>query len=353
MDGTLEHSPVTGNQCLLVPMIDQGFVTVLPRQEGSPYWALATRALATDGPVTVVVPLGRRHLLGTSNETRFTRDGAQFFAETVSYTIVPDPGGLRAPSGDGYGPFSMRVVFVNDPAVGHWTLSSETAEDGQTQFDPDSEIAAAIKQFAPTGCDPNTVAEKIRAARSQAFNQIEAALKASGQIERGPGGDVLVSTASHHAFYLGYANGEKLAGVPMGNWVAAASALCQTVPVKGFSNWRLPTPEEFQTATTQGVTRPDWRLFLDTPDRRLWASLPQGDRSDAFVLNVPDPVYNLRVMLYSGDGEMVSMAIDPSSNRHPDVLCVGDVPTVALNLQSLAAGQSPKLATAIHHVPAR
>jgi hypothetical protein len=344
----LSGSPTETATCSLVALLNQKMATFEPNLAAAPYWLINIGSIPHDGNM-MTLTLGRRKFMNATELMRYQRDGNDYFAETVHYTIVPDSGDLHLASGIGYGPFTVRLIYINDPAVGHWDIDSSPY--GQAPFDPEAERAAVLAQLAPAGCSSAPITMGIATARTHAFDQIEATLKNSGQIERGTRPDILVSRSGWHAFYTGYADGKKMEGTNWQTRLPTANALCQSISVGPYKNWRLPTPEEFQTATTSVQGSDSLRMFLDTPDRRLWGSVPPPEPNSEtpfFLVKTTNPAQS-GAFYFRADLTLAQTNLNWIGTGQARIICIADldqaifqrnaaggVPIPGLNLQELS-----------------
>lgn len=113
-----------------------------------------------ENPGTVRVAIGTRVITSRTNQRTWTEGAKEYTAETITYVIKRAPD-IAVPGSADLGPFSFRLVIVNDPAVGEWRVDPFTMEDPRRDQD------AVLQQVSNEGIAViGSLAEKIRNARA-------------------------------------------------------------------------------------------------------------------------------------------------------------------------------------------
>lgn len=247
--------------CLINTLIDTGAVSVLPATSGPPWWQLTPKPdAAMAGGARA--DFGARKVKKIYN-TKGWKDGPRaYFSESIDYVV----GGSKLFGGREFGPFTIRPVFVNDPAVGEWRLDSLGTVSGNLNMsNPDGPEAAEIfSSFYRGGCNQAPLSQRRLNAQQAAFDLVTENIKTT--LAATPASrDVLVSKANNLAYYKGFAQGYPEMNLNM------ARSYCDGVRVKGFKAWRVASANDI------GLLNAGGRL-LDAPDGRLWGE---------FVSNTP------------------------------------------------------------------
>jgi len=284
---------------------------ISPNINGSPWWTfnVASGTLA-DGVITV--PAGRRAVAGHSEEQSWSEGAVHYYAETISYNVEPVGGFSLGHSA--VGPFSIRLILKNDPAVGHWEATSNGAAG--SRFAQSDAAALAAELSKPDDEAVGRLRTAISQARRSAFDAIEQNLKATGVIERDPNNpDVLVSRRLRTAYYTKSDSNSSIT-------LSKAAEACASLVARGYGSesgrWHLATSEEVKALL--GV-RPGGNQLPDAPDSRLWRNfiIPQGNYPPTLITatvagnngaeyqapNLP-PMYNPGVKIFHilSDGQL-------------------------------------------------
>jgi hypothetical protein len=187
------------NTKLLDAFLKAGVLGIDANMNGNPWWTFTRTnnpAASFNGGI-VSVPVATRQISKRSDQKTWTEGSVNYFAETVTYTIAvasPYTGGKSI----SLGPFSLRLVLVNDPAVGHWS----TLQDPQrgTHFDTNdvSGVPAAITQ----GINIGDIVSAAQKAQQRTYQAIQDTYMADGRLEQNAKQpDVLVSQKLGMAYY--------------------------------------------------------------------------------------------------------------------------------------------------------
>ena len=253
--------------CALAQLVQTGGVRFAPIAEQEPYIALTSGSnSAAGGDVTLFS--GRRRFSRSSEEERYSRESNEYFAHTVTYFIRGENSLLRPTRADGFGPFSIRLVYVRDPAVGHWRLESFTPRSGgETHGSDQGAVQAILAEVSQRGCPTHVIAAAAAAARTEALNRIERRLADSGVLARGPAPNTLVSRRNRRIWYI--------ASTDMrGRRWRDMFTICNRVNVAAGRNWRPASLDDLNTLMTPTPNNNDGGVLVDTPDRRFFGSIP-------------------------------------------------------------------------------
>jgi hypothetical protein len=274
-------------------LVSSGVVTVQPSLDAAPWWHFNVEAGRLSGEQVSVV-FAQRQLLGRSEVRRWSDNGSDYFAETVSYNISIDQR-FNLLTNRTQGPFLLRLVAVNDPRASHWSVSS--LQYLGRQGDNVDEAHALMRLVTSVGS--NTLAElqnKIGAARASAFNSIAQQLATDQILLPDPNnGDVLISPRNHLAFL------KRLVPFTDTN-IATLIGYCRGVQMQGYGQWRVASRSDLS-----GVLRTQAQYYprlMDAPDGRLWGAiatpLSSGNGGSASIItsDVSDNAGN-RYSIYS------------------------------------------------------
>lgn len=254
------------NPALISLLLDGGFVSIQPYTEAAPWWRFSTaNGSVENGRFTTTV--ARRVVASRSDQRRWSENGANYFSETVSYNVeILDA--FRTIPQRTIGPFSLRLVAVDDPRVGEWRIQSRDYLGSSGSGNNDE--AEQVLEAAVAAGRPNIgrITERVLAAQQEAYAQIEQNLIASNRIARGDAPNTVVIPDAGLVFW---SDGNTISALsPRG-----AIAHCASAQVGSYTGWRLPSRQEFAAAL-------DGDVFRDTPDRRFWGAIaaPPSGRSD-------------------------------------------------------------------------
>jgi hypothetical protein len=248
-------------------VVKSGFLDVVAAPESEPYWRFEPKKgeVKKGGffgtGLVYEVPIARREVTGRSNEKTWSEESIKFFAETVTYNIVLDDGIAAVLGQKEFGPFSFRLVMVNDPAVGAWQVSLIRGTSFN-ESDALQQVNEALKR-AGTAAEPDLLA-KIAAIRDKRSSDINAqyqkiadGLAADGTAARDAADpNVLVSKKNGLAFYVGDIG-------PAPNSIMDARGYCAKINTSSYQGWRIPHPNELGSMVQNGK-------LADAPDGRVW-----------------------------------------------------------------------------------
>jgi hypothetical protein len=252
--------------CGLAQLVQTRRIRFVPT-ESEPYFALASDNNPAGGG-EIVLFSGRRRFASSSEEQSYSRNSNAYFAQTVTYFIKGEGSLLQPARPEGFGPFSIRLVYVNDPAVGQWRLESFTPlSGGEVQGSDRGAIQAILAQVSQRGCPTNAIAASAASARAEALNRIERRLAESGVLARDPTPNTVVSRRNRRIW--------NLASTDMrGRKWRDMFTICGGINVAGGRNWRPASMADLRTIMTPTRNdRNEGGVLIDTPDRRLFGNV--------------------------------------------------------------------------------
>ena len=245
--------------CLTGALVATGIANPTPTPDTAPYWNFSTPLPVSDSKI--LVNIGMRKITSRTNIRTWKQDSSDFFGETIEY-IIPGAAPIRPPNSEGFGPFSERVVFVNNPAVGEWKLLT-VAPNSPDSDPPPSEGAVIHRAMFPGGqCSKEMIGlnTAIGNARLASMNALEKRLSDSGLMQRTAIPNVVLSRQYGKLYYV---SPEPLAPAT----VFGASETCANLTVANLS-WRIPNSAEINQ-----IFLPNSQILIDTPDHRIWPRL--------------------------------------------------------------------------------
>jgi len=254
--------PADDAASLIALLFAAKYINVVPNAGAAPYFFFGgVGAHMVDANSNMVIPLGTRQIVSRSNQKSWSEGAVKFFAETVTYTVQ---GAADNPvlKGESVGPYTMRLVLQNDPAVGQWQVNV----DRGTSFAPDQDSKALLQKVLEIGAadlaDLNTTIGKTRVG---VFDGIEKSLRDSGAIEKTADPGVVLSPNAKLAFYISPVDFSHHKLAEIGPYCASVAA--------GKYHWRWPVLNELRQVVGQDG------FLIDTPDHRIWGqittSIPQ------------------------------------------------------------------------------
>lgn len=236
-------------QCVGAKLVEAGTVKIEPDASGGPWWKIA--GVGDE----LVLGIGTREITKHSEKRRWKEGATRYYSETITYKLVgPQILPNRFPST--YGPFSFRLVAVNDPRNGRWQLDT-----GQTVIDTQAEYAAFGAPLLASGdCSLDASSRAVADAQRRAMDEIEASLARDGNLARGPAPGTLINSNAKLAYYAVRKDFDD------SRTFAAAEAYCRSVKVPGFGTWRIPNMAELNTVRAD-------KFIRDVPDHRLWGQV--------------------------------------------------------------------------------
>jgi len=244
-----------------------GYISAAPYSNGDPWWHfnLNDGQLANNN-TDAIVNMGERQIINRSEQRSWSDNSIQYFSETINYKIVIAPRLKVASVGD-IGPFSIRIVMVNDPSIGHWTLQNDPLDASET-MPAAPENDAVMTQLnnlglASAAAFRGQIVESIQ----DSYHQVAAAiLQQSGLQPKNTDLGVLVASSRHLAYL------KDVSDLPDGAVFADAKSYCANLKRDDLA-WRLATFEEVNEVAPQvnGSTR------MDSPDGQIWG-LAQGKK---------------------------------------------------------------------------
>jgi hypothetical protein len=243
------------NTGLIGGFMEAGLLRIEATTAGPPWWHFVTNGEGAIQGQTLTVEFGRRKVTGRAEQRRWTEDSTDYFAETITYAIEPEPRFASIAKG-AVGSFSARLVATNNPRVGRWTPQS-------ISFDRTDESATIERVIiAAGGSALEAVPQHIETAQATAYDMIEADLAERGILAvDATNSDVLVSRNAGLAFYRRFS--------PLSpQSLPSLLARCDQLAVQGYGKWRLPSAAEL--ARIFAKNQSGYFVYLaDAPDRRL------------------------------------------------------------------------------------
>jgi hypothetical protein len=186
---------LVGQVPLAAAFAQAGYIAVQPNPNAAPWWTFAVHDAAVSGTVTTVVA-GKRSVSRVSDEQKWTEGGLQFFAETITYSIVLNQR-LQAVTQKVFEGHTLRLVAIRDPARGSWQLSRDASRG--THYGQNDALLVA-SELGTVGHDRlSALAGSIKDARTQAFDTIQRNLAAAGILEKDAADpNILVSRRGRH-----------------------------------------------------------------------------------------------------------------------------------------------------------
>jgi hypothetical protein len=242
------------------------------------------------------MPVGQRHITGRTEQRSWKENAIDHYAETITYTITTTPelqkAGLAV-----LGPFSIRMVMQNDPAVGHWQVQSDPLTGAMPGLASGEEVAIQNQLTAFGSAHEGEMQAGIASAIAQAFNMKEAAMAAAGGLARDPKVPfVSFKRSANLAFYTKVQPSQSMSPTQMLDY-------CRSLKTPGYGPWRMATIDDLKALLDQF---PFGRL-VDLPDGRLLRDLgrrPEGqdvafifsstieDRSNEYAIGTAPPELN-------------------------------------------------------------
>lgn len=281
--------------CLLQRLILTKKVTFQPRPELSPFWILNVGSIKNYGEV-VDIDFGARTFQSARDGKRWSDGPNEFYAESVLYTIS---GSESLDKPYDFGPFTMRVVFINNPAVGRWQIQSATPDDARiTSGNNDGEVAEAINEMGLSECDPEPVKSAMNEAIAIALEAQASQVTETTGVSQDKIGAVWSSDSIGKKFAL--ADNSIIAKPGIDSFTRAA-AVCDGMKILGLK-WDVPTIPQLKTLLHQSRRGGGLEELADTADHRYW--VPLLDR-------VPPSVDGINKSV-----NIVSSQIEPEGGTH-------------------------------------
>jgi hypothetical protein len=296
--------------CIFAKLIQRQAINYLPEPSAAPWVRVGSDSLPIQGNQLQVFS-GTRQFVRSVNSRRYSRDGNDYYAATVTY-YVTGPSPIPPPSPEGFGPFQARIVYVNDPAVGEWRIQDPLNDDART----------VVSRTLTQGDCPQDL---VNAASARAYRQsmalITQQLAARGAIARTSDSDVLISTASNLAIFRGWMNENRLDGVSRDVLTQTGRDACSGLH-RGPYRWRLPTFQDLY-GFTEPYVRGDYRKLLDAPDNSIWGNISEASEGQYYVLESNLPPYNLYEAIFRN--RIFSSDTISFSQAHARLICVANL----------------------------
>ncbi len=251
-----------GGSCLAARLVKNGSMSLKPSVAGPPYWTVDLKTGGGNGN-EIYIPVGSRKVRSISERRAWKEGAISYQAASVTYDVVNE--GPLAPAGEAFGPFGIRLVFENDPALGQWVLSPQS-RGLSTEIEQ-----AAIETNIASNCDLNVLIAASTEAKRLAFDELEKVLADSRGIKRTSTPNIIESASIGRQLYLGTEHVNALVGLPITAVVPKARQLCDGLQAGGHSDWRLGSFADMRSVTNNQV-HDTIRLPLDLPDRRIWGT---------------------------------------------------------------------------------
>jgi hypothetical protein len=238
-------------------LVDGGVLTIVPDTSGPPWWKLAIQQGQADGFGNFSFPLGYRNVVSKHDQRSWSDGATKYFAETVDYEVKLN-GNFKTGQAV-VGPFSVRLVLVDDPAAGGWQVSPQS---NLSAFSADQRAAQAL--IAQAGDSRKLQAALADAAR-QANDQLAAQVSQSTGLKAASNAGVVRKPDVQLAFMV--PDGELADQATF----ATAKSTCASSQVSGL-HWHLASRAEAEkmTFTSNGA------LAVDTPNSSIWGTRLNG-----------------------------------------------------------------------------
>ena len=234
--------------CETALLVQNHVLQVLPDTQSAPWWRFNMKGVGN----FLIIRYGSWELGHPKNTRAWRADGVRHVARTYTAFLKGDDDVRPLKR---FGPFTVRVSYVDDPAAGAW--KAEAVEYikpsvGTGETDP---IRQSIRdKITSEACPVQQFGAARENAKRQAYDQAEQQIGQTTGLVRA-GDHLLRNKLTGVAYYT------KAPTIPQNGFYAAES-YCLFLKIGG-KHWRLPTEAEFQQLIR------DQRL-IDTPDGRFW-----------------------------------------------------------------------------------
>lgn len=245
----------SNDSLLAALLVKSGKMVVQPNPDAAPWWRLAL-AEGDTRQTLLFIPVAKRVVTGHSNEQDWTEGPDKFSAVTIGYNIVLDDG--IAVDTKTFGPYSMRLVMMFDPAVGKWQVYVGFGRG--TYFNPSD--AGAMQQDMLVKARPflPDMGTAVLAAKMKAYDIIQQRL--APDITLSKDGTVLLPKA----------------GLEFARQTFDAASFqqlhetCASLDLGGHKDWRMVTLDDARKIFVYGLAGNSFQNDQpkDTPDRRIW-----------------------------------------------------------------------------------
>lgn len=266
--------PDLGGTCLAPAMFQYGKLRPVPDTSAGPAFWRPELAAGSFQPNVLRVPVGQRRVTKVSGQRKWKEGSTRYQAATVEYEIV-DSGNLGR-AGTTYGPFQMRLVFENSPAVDDWVISNQSTQT----VDPSAEQSVIL---GASDCNSGPLRAAADQARAAALDQIERDLAADRGVARTSVANIIESRTIGRQLYLGTQAIPSFLGISLKDVRPMGRQLCGELQAGGHNDWRLGTFADMRSVTDAQV-HDVIRLPVDVPDQRIWKPFLS-------TLGLPTPVY--------------------------------------------------------------
>ncbi len=248
------------NKPLVALFIRAGYISLVRNASGPPW----VHYNVTDGTLqsdTFMVNAAHMVVDDRSDQREWKEEASEFFAETLKLHFEPEDK-LKPFVPGKIGPIVIRLVLVNDPAVGQWQLSDKT----QIQNNPSpGQLLSQSLETAGTALEPwldNAI-----------YSEIEAGEAENGIIERSASDpNVLVSRNNNLAYYV-------KPNAFAYTTVHALREYCASIRSPAFSDWHVPSIYELKAVfpqNSQPGTPRLWGMLLDGQPNFLTSTFAVG-----------------------------------------------------------------------------
>lgn len=238
-------------------LVKSGSLSVEGTTSGSPWWQYAVKdANVTRQGDVVTFEVGAPKI-SEKSEVRDWKDGAvEHFAETVSYTVQASSA-ISAVSQNQLGPYKIRLVWTNDPRVGHWQLDDSTGPaNARSQIE--AGLEAAGQPYLPH------LRAQIGRAQQDAYEQLKNQITAQTGMEVGPSPNLVINKRLQAAYYF---PPDRFNDHRLGDFDAA----CRNVKLSVGHNWRWVTRNDLNPILNQRGN------LIDTPVHAFWPGLSNAN----------------------------------------------------------------------------
>lgn len=281
--------------CILQKLIVSKKVTFQPQPQLAPYWIMNVGGITHYGEV-INLDFGTRTFISAKDGKRWADGPSEFYAETVEYAIS---GSSSLDKSYNFGPFAMRVVFVNNPAVGSWQIQSATPDGSQIIGDSsEGEMTEMVKEMGLNDCDAAPVVNLINEAKAIALDAQATQVTQNSGISQVGSDAVWSSDSIGKKFALADAS---IVAKPGTDSLNQATSVCSKMKNLGL-NWAVPTIDQLNTLTDKSRRGGGLEELADTADHRFWSNL---------LKRVPDSAGGINKSI-----RLVSREIEPEGGTH-------------------------------------
>lgn len=307
-DGELAPS----NQADAIAFLSKaGILSAVPSPKRAPWWSISvTSGKSSENGITVFA--ARRKIQNISDRTHWNQGAIKFYAETISYAIVPREGefdGVKLLSLES----SLRLVIYDDPAIGYWKVYNNP-QRGTRWSEND---ALALKHEIEFDGKAYLAAfnNAVVAARNKSFDLIQDRLAKTGVVRVSENDTHVVVSNINKAMYF---RGPTLPA----RWTTMNrfKKYCGTLSIFN-AKWHLATVDDVERVLRHPNPHSDVTDFADTPDHRIWGSFSRaGKRSFQIITDSLHPYVDYTFTVTAFQMNQKRHFVIPSINEVTDMV---------------------------------